>query len=41
MKAALQAGAALLLALLAGCASRPAAPVAPTFSEEPLVAQRG
>ncbi|WP_308920374.1 flagellar basal body L-ring protein FlgH [Janthinobacterium sp. J1-1] len=42
MQATRQAIAVLLAAvLLAGCASRPAAPVAPTFSEEPLVAQRG
>ena len=36
MKAALKAGAALLLVLAAGCASQPVAPLAPSFSDTPL-----
>src|SRR5471032_1998351 len=36
MKAALNTAAALLLVLTAGCASRPPAPIPPSFSDEPL-----
>ena len=36
MTVAMKATAALLLVLTAGCASRPAAPVAPSFSDTPL-----
>ena len=36
MTVAMKATAALLLVLTAGCASRPPAPVAPSFSDTPL-----
>lgn len=36
MTVAMKATAALLLVLMAGCASQPAAPVAPSFSDTPL-----